>query len=197
MGMYSCCCGPTGHTLAGCGCSNIPDTIYMRVATPKTQHSTFADSYTYSPATPSSLRFQTLPADCVPTGGGGGVTSYYSDAKYPVYQYASGWNFYGMARFYMLCGGGGSYFVGFVYTNDPPLTGTSAVGQLNVLVGFNPSDPGNTCSPFRMYQTSVGNANGIAIDATASDSPPTKAPGIMGAVPSRRTLPAPFVPRFS
>lgn len=166
----------TGHTLAGCGCANIPGTIFMHVANPQTQHLTFADYYTYSPVVSSSLRYQLRPMDTVPTGVNivNYSPAYYSDAKYNAYVYVSAqWVLNGTIRFYMYCDPfSGSYSVGLIYTTDPPQSanGSYYSGVFSGLISFHPGFPGNPCSPFRMTNGVPANNNvrnlGITLGAS-------------------------------
>lgn len=195
-----------GHTLPGCTCPNIPDTIYMRVASPRTAHATLNDSYTYFPVVPSSLRFQTRPADTIPTGATIVINSpaYYSDAKYPAYIYTGQWLLNGTIRFYMYCSGiSGFYTVGLIYTGDAPqsLSGPSSyTGNFSYLAGFPGGQAPNTCAPFTMTSGTYANSSvkslGITLNTTASDSPPGR-PIVMPPAPPKPAVAAPVMPRFS
>lgn len=195
-----------GHTLPGCGCTSIPDTIYMRVASPHLAHSTPSDYLTYAPFVPSSLRFQSRPADTIPAG----TTvvqynpDYYSDAKYDAWNYNGGvWSPYGTIRFYMYCDPFyRSYSVGYTYTTDPPhgpniFNGSPGIGVYNY---FTPGFLRNNCSPFIMPDGNFQNANikslGITLNTTASDSPPGR-PIVMPPAPIKPAVAAPVMPRFS
>lgn len=165
-----------GHNLPGCGCESVPDVIYIHVGNPQTAHVTQEDSYIYSPVVSSPLRFQTRPADTIPTGTTvvNYSPAYYSDAKYEAWIYAGQWLLNGTIRFYMYCDPfSGSYSVGLIYTSDAPQSanGSNYTGNFSGLISFHAGFPGNTCTPFSMTNGAPVNNNvrarAITLDASA------------------------------
>jgi len=115
------------HTLPGCPCTVVPDTLFMHVATQPTNG-------TESVVFPCTLTFQPTPSD-IP-----GVTpnpSWYSDGPYT----STNGNY--IVRYRFGCSLG-LYFVDAWTTTSSPLGGAFSIASW--AVGFT----GNQCSPFEM-----------------------------------------------
>lgn len=142
-----CCSSSGGHTVAGCPCTAIPDTIYLHVASPPS-----GDNLVF----PAAIAWQTKPSDLSrytsdPTG-------YYSD------EFTSSSGNYKF-RYWFGCSQG-QYFVSGLFTPDSPLGYPGRFLVMQWLVGLS----GNTCTPFSLTNGSTANtsfrAAGISVDGT-------------------------------
>jgi hypothetical protein len=141
--------GGGGNTLSGCPCTNIPDTLYMHVASAPGS----GTNYVF----PATLQWQAEPAD---------VGTYSTDNP-GYYSTTDFWSSDGLTKFrYLLSCYQGAYIVSGLYTNDSP-NGTYP-GKF-LITTFLPGLPGNTCSPFSLQNGTANSQTfqlqGITVDA--------------------------------